>query len=81
MTSKRFLNEPNECIYDLFERYISFEEELNCSEKRGLVFDIGKFLLMNRRFRLAKLYLKMLASPKNIASTSPFIKKVVRKFA
>lgn len=81
MTSKRFLNDSDEHIYDLFERYIAFEEELNCSEKRGIIFDMGKSLIMNRKFRLAKLYFKILAFPKNIAATSPFIKKVVRKFA
>lgn len=80
MTSKRFLNEPNELIYDLFEKYVDFEEELNCSEKRGLLFDIGKSLLMNRKFFLAKLYFKMLAFPKRIAATSPFIKTVILKF-
>lgn len=80
MTSEKFLNEPNELIYDLFEKYVAFEEELNCSKKRGIVFDIGKSLLMNRKFFLAKLYFKMLAFPKRIAATSPFIKTVILKF-
>ena len=80
MASKKFLSEPNELIYDLFEKYVAFEEELNCSEKRGIVFDIGKSLLMNRKFFLAKLYFKILAFPKGIVVTSPFIKKMVRRF-
>ena len=79
MCSEELLKEPNEKLELLFEKYIAFEEELACDEKRGLIFDIGKSLLMNRHFKLAKLYFKLLSVPKSRILRTVFIKNFVKK--
>ncbi|MBE6500578.1 MAG: glycosyltransferase family 2 protein [Methanobrevibacter thaueri] len=61
MFSENILKKDDKKIFDLFEQYVKFEEELSQPHlKTNIVYTIGRHLLLNKKFKLAKTYFKVI---------------------
>lgn len=72
--SDNILKKEDEEIFKLFEKYISFEKELSYPKiKINIIYSIGRYLLLHKKFKLAKLYFKVITYLYNVI--------ILRKFS